>query len=50
MHTVTSIYTRLPPGCVFKPSGAVNYYQGAGYWLEPAFGANGVFYRTVSAP
>lgn len=50
VHTVTSIYTSLPPGCAFKPVGAANYYQCAGYWLEPAFGANGVFYRTVPAP
>ncbi len=43
-------YGYLPSGCVYvrRPMGA--YYQCAGGWLTPAYGANGVYYRVVPPP
>jgi hypothetical protein len=43
-------YGTLPSGCLYKPYGNEAYYQCNGFWVEPAFGANGVYYRTVAAP
>lgn len=43
-------YGTLPAGCVYKPFGSEAYYQCSGFWVEPAFGANGVYYKTVPAP
>ena len=45
-----AIYATLPANCAFQPSGGVNYYDCNGLWLEPAFGANGVYYRSVAPP
>jgi hypothetical protein len=43
----------LPAGCAYSPSGGRPYYYcsgGGGYWLMPAYGANGLYYRAVAAP
>ena len=52
---VGATYGYLPAGCV--PAGCVyvhrplrSWYQCPSGWLEPAYGANGLYYRVVSAP
>ena len=40
----------LPGGCAYAPVNGAAYYNCGGMWLQPAYGANGVFYRTVAAP
>lgn len=47
---VNTVYAALPGNCVYKPAGSVNYYECGNYWVEPSFGANGVYYRVVTAP
>jgi hypothetical protein len=47
---VNHVYTTLPANCLYKPVGTVNYFQCGAMWLEPAFGANGLYYRVVPAP
>jgi hypothetical protein len=47
---IPTYYGSLPSGCAYTPYGSATYYQCNGFWLEPAFGANGVYYKTVPAP
>ena len=49
-QNIGEIYGTLPPNCALTPEGNVTYYHCANMWLEPAFGANGVYYRVVAAP
>jgi hypothetical protein len=49
-QTQGAIYAKLPANCAFQPVSGVNYYNCNGLWLEPAFGANGVYYRSVAPP
>ena len=48
--TLGAIYGQLPAGCTFTDVQGANYYHCGAMWLEPAFGANGVYYRSVAAP
>jgi hypothetical protein len=49
-YTIGAIYPRLPGGCAYDPVGSAAYYNCAGYWFSPAYGANGVYYRVVPTP
>jgi hypothetical protein len=49
-QAIGAIYGQLPAGCTYSPVGGTTYYQCNGMWLEPAFGANGVYYRSVAVP
>lgn len=44
------VYTTLPGNCLYKPTGATNYFQCGGMWLAPSYGANGLYYKVVPAP
>jgi len=46
-----TLYGTLPAGCTYKPIGSQPYYSRTdGLWFMPAYGANGVYYRVVTAP
>jgi hypothetical protein len=46
-----TIYGTLPAGCNYQAVNAQPYYSCAdGLWFAPAYGANGVYYRVVTAP
>jgi hypothetical protein len=46
-----TLYGSLPAGCTYKPVGSQAYDSCAdGLWFMPAYGANGVYYRVVTAP
>ena len=46
-----TIYGTLPAGCNYHPVGSQAYYAcSSGLWFMPAYGANGVYYRVVTAP
>ena len=46
-----TLYGTLPAGCTYKPIGSQAYYSCTdGLWFMPAYGANGVYYRVVTAP
>jgi len=47
---IGTIYGTLPSGCGYVPEGSATYYNCGTMWLQPAFGANGVYYRVVAAP
>lgn len=49
-YVMGGIYPSLPAGCVQSSQGAGSYYNCNGTWFSAAFGANGVYYRVVSAP
>jgi hypothetical protein len=49
-YVMNDIYAVLPPGCAYKPFAGNAYYQCGAAWLEPAYGANGVYYRVVPVP
>jgi len=40
----------LPAGCVYVHRPLRSWYQCPAGWLEPAYGANGLYYRVVPAP
>jgi hypothetical protein len=41
----------LPAGCSYEAVNAQPYYRCTdGLWFVPAYGANGVYYRVVTAP
>ncbi len=43
-------YGYLPSGCAYSPFNGAPYYSCGGYWVTPAYGANGVYYTVVAAP
>jgi hypothetical protein len=46
-----TIYGTLPAGCTYTPINRQAYYACSdGLWFMPAYGANGVYYRVVTAP
>lgn len=46
---VNDVYAKLPANCQYI-AGASAFYRCGTTWLEPAFGANGVYYRVIPAP
>jgi len=47
---IGATYGYLPSGCAYSPFGGAAYYNCGGYWVRPAYGANGVYYTVVPAP
>ncbi|WP_395698091.1 hypothetical protein [Methylocella sp.] len=47
---VGATYGYLPSACAYAPAGGEPYYSCGGYWVKPAYGANGVYYRVVGSP
>ncbi|WP_374547859.1 hypothetical protein [Rhodoblastus sp.] len=43
-------YAYLPSGCAYEAMGGAVFYRCGSGWLQPAYGANGVYYRVVPAP
>ncbi len=43
-------YATLPPGAMSINKGGTTYYLSGNTWFQPAYGANGVYYRVVPAP
>jgi hypothetical protein len=43
-------YGYLPSGCAYESVGGQVFYRCGAGWLQPAYGANGVYYRVVPAP
>lgn len=43
-------YAALPPGCAIRTVSGGTYYQCGSSWLQPTYGANGVFYTVVMEP
>jgi hypothetical protein len=39
-----------PTNCVTPTVGGMTYYLCGNTWLQPAYGANGVYYRVVPSP
>jgi hypothetical protein len=46
-----AVYTTLPSNCAYKPVGTANDFDcGNGMWLQPAYGANGLYYHQIPPP
>ena len=43
-------YAALPAGSITINKNGTTYYLSGNTWFQPAYGANGVFYKVVSAP
>ena len=43
-------YAAVPAGSIVINKNGGTYYLNGNTWFQPAFGANGVYYRVVSAP
>jgi len=50
VYVMNDIYPALPSGCSYSPYSGVAYYQCAGTWFSPYYGANGMYYRVVAPP
>jgi hypothetical protein len=44
------VYAAVPAGSITIPKNGTTYYLNGNTWFQPAFGANGVYYRVVPAP
>jgi hypothetical protein len=49
-YSMGEIVATAPTGCVTPNVGGVTYYLCGNTWLQPSYGANGVYYRVVPAP
>jgi hypothetical protein len=49
-YTVGNVYPTLPSGCANPTVHGTVYYLCGNTWFQPAYGANGVFYRVVPTP
>ena len=43
-------YAAVPAGSMAINKNGTTYYLNGNTWFQPAFGANGVYYRVVAAP
>ena len=43
-------YATLPAGSMAINKNGTTYYLSGNTWYQPAYGANGVYYRVVAAP
>ena len=44
------IYAAVPAGCAMPNVQGQSYYLCGNTWFQPSYGANGVYYKVVSAP
>ncbi|MFN8642244.1 MAG: hypothetical protein U0802_11535 [Candidatus Binatia bacterium] len=49
-YPIGAIYATVPASCSPTTLAGVTYYLCGNSWLQPSYGANGVFYRVVPAP
>src|SRR5574341_460721 len=49
-YAMGAIYATLPPGCTNPSIQGTTYYLCGNTWFQPAYGANGVYYRVVPTP
>jgi hypothetical protein len=49
-YAMGAIYPAPPAGCAQPSVGGTTYYLCGNTWFQPGYGANGVYYRVVSAP
>jgi hypothetical protein len=49
-YPIGAIYAAPPAGCSPTTLAGTTYYLCGNNWLQPSYGANGVFYRVVPAP
>jgi len=49
-YAMGAVYATLPAGCSPGTVNSQNYYVCGSAWLQPGFGANGVYYRVVPTP
>ena len=49
-YSMGEIVATAPTGCATPAIGGMTYYLCGNTWLQPAYGANGVYYRVVPAP
>jgi hypothetical protein len=45
-----AVYAVLPGGCIRPAATGGSLYLCGNTWFQPAYGANGVYYRVVPAP
>lgn len=45
-----AMFATLPPGCSLRTVSGGTYYQCGNAWVQPNYGANGVFYTVVPEP
>jgi len=45
-----AVYAALPTGCISPSVRGGTYYLCGNTWFQPAYGANGVYYRVVPLP
>ena len=49
-YSMGEIVAAAPTGCATPTVGGMTYYLCGNTWFQPAYGANGVYYRVVPAP
>jgi hypothetical protein len=49
-YAMGALYPKLPAGCIKPTVQGVAYYLCGNTWFQPNYGANGVYYKVVSAP
>jgi hypothetical protein len=49
-YSMGEIVASAPSGCARPTVSGVTYFLCGNTWLQPAYGANGVYYRVVPAP
>ena len=49
-YSIGAIYPTIPSGCATPNVRGVTYELCGNNWYQPAYGANGVYYRAVPAP
>jgi hypothetical protein len=50
-YAMGAIYPTVPStGCAQPNIGGITYYLCGNTWFQPAYGANGVYYRVVPSP
>ena len=49
-YVVGNVYPTLPSGCAMPQVDGTTYYLCGNTWFQPNYGANGVYYKVVTAP
>jgi hypothetical protein len=49
-YALDALYATLPAGCAISPVASTTYYHCGTTWFQPAYGANGIYYRVVPTP
>jgi hypothetical protein len=49
-YSMGEIVATVPAGCGTPTVGGMTYYLCGNTWFQPAYGANGVYYRVVPTP